>query len=119
MKFVAKAQQRFDVLRKGKALKRTAMEARRQLSSAAAWDAMVSNGKARLSDARATNGAAKQRRRKARIGSWITLSEWKYSGAKERYVPVCVKTEYVDGERIKADTWYMLKNGEFVEVQDE
>ena len=53
---------------------------------------------------------------KAKIGSWITLSEWKYSEEKRRNVPVCVKTEYVDGERIKADTWYKLVDGEFKEV---
>ena len=52
---------------------------------------------------------------KAKKGSWITLSEWKFDDDKGRYVPVCVKTEYVDGERIKADTWYKLINGEFVE----
>ena len=55
---------------------------------------------------------------KAKQGSWITLAEWVYNGAKGRYVPKCVKTEYVDGERIKADTWYQLKDGEFVEVTD-
>ena len=27
------------------------------------------------------------------------------------------KAEVVDGERIKADTWYTLKNGEFVEAE--
>ena len=54
---------------------------------------------------------------KAPIGCWITLAEWKYDGAKQRYVPVCVKTEYVDGEKIKADTPYTLKNGEFAEVK--
>ena len=54
---------------------------------------------------------------KAPVGCWITLAEWKYDSAKGRYVPVCVKTEYVDGEKIKADTPYILKNGEFVEVQ--
>ena len=54
---------------------------------------------------------------KAPIGCWITLAEWKYDGAKQRYVPACVKTEYVDGEKIKADTPYMLENGEFVEVK--
>ena len=54
---------------------------------------------------------------KAKIGSWITLSEWKYDCKKKRNVPVCVKTERVDGEKIKEDTFYMLKNGEFVEVQ--
>ena len=53
---------------------------------------------------------------KAPIGCWITLAEWEYDQSKGRYVPVCVKTEYVDGEQIKADTPYTLKNGEFVEV---
>jgi hypothetical protein len=53
---------------------------------------------------------------KATVGSWITLAEWKWNDKKKRNVPVCVKTEYVDGERIKADTWYQLKDGEFVEV---
>jgi hypothetical protein len=52
---------------------------------------------------------------KAKKGSWITLAEWKWDNDKNRYIPVCVKTEYVDCERIKADTWYMLKCGEFVE----
>ena len=54
---------------------------------------------------------------KAQKGSWITLSEWEYSAEKARYVPVCVKTEQVDCERIKEDTYYKLKNGEFVEVE--
>ena len=53
---------------------------------------------------------------KATVGSWITLAEWKWNDKKKRNVPVCVKTGYVDGERIKADTWYLLKDGEFVEV---
>lgn len=52
---------------------------------------------------------------KAKKGSWITLTEWSYSVELNDYSPVCVKTEQVDGERIKEDTWYMLKNGEFVE----
>ena len=52
---------------------------------------------------------------RAKKGSWITLSEWKYNKEKDIYVPVCVKTEQVDGERIKEDTWYQLKDGEFVE----
>ena len=55
---------------------------------------------------------------KAKKGSWITLSEWKYDNGKERIVPSCVKTEYVDGERIKEDTYYKLENGEFVEMEE-
>ena len=53
---------------------------------------------------------------KAKAGSWITLSEWEWNYEKSRYVPTCVKTEYVDGENIKADTWYRLQKGEFIEV---
>ena len=34
----------------------------------------------------------------------------------ETYPILAVKAEIVDGETIKADTWYMLINGEFVEV---
>ena len=52
---------------------------------------------------------------KASKGSWITLSEWSYSEGKRRYIPICVKTEFVDGEKIKADTYYSLKGGVFVE----
>ena len=53
---------------------------------------------------------------KAKKGSWITLAEWMYSEEKERYVPKCVKTEFVDGEKIKEDTFYKLVDGEFKEV---
>ena len=50
---------------------------------------------------------------KAKIGSWITLAEWdRINGV---WTPICVKTEQVDGERIKADTFYKLVDGEFVE----
>ena len=62
--------------------------------------------------------AGNSSRAKAKVGSWITLAEWKWSDEKKRDVPVCVKTEYVDGENIKADTWYQLRNGKFVEVNE-
>ena len=55
---------------------------------------------------------------KAKIGSWITLAEWVYCEEKGRQVPVCVKTEYVDGENIKADTYYQLIGGVFTEVNE-
>ena len=62
--------------------------------------------------------AGNSSRAKAKVGSWITLAEWEWSDKKNRYVPICVKTEYVDGVNIKADTWYQLKNGKFVEVAE-
>lgn len=62
--------------------------------------------------------AGNSSRTKAKVGSWITLAEWKWSDEKKRDVPVCVKTEYVDGDNIKADTLYQLKNRKFVEVTE-
>ena len=53
---------------------------------------------------------------KAKIGSWITLAEWDCINGV--WTPICVKTEKVDGERIKADTFYKLVNGEFKEVEE-
>ena len=52
---------------------------------------------------------------KAKKGSWITLAEWQF--IDDKWTPVCVKTEQVDGERIKEDTFYQLKGGEFVECE--
>ena len=52
---------------------------------------------------------------KAEIGSLITLTEYKWDDSKGHFTIVCVKTEYVDGKRIKANTWYKLLNGKFVE----
>ena len=55
---------------------------------------------------------------KAKIGSWITLAEWvKVNDDKTIWKPKCVKTEYVDGEKIKEDTFYKLIDGEFKEVK--
>ena len=52
---------------------------------------------------------------KGGIHSVIVLTEWKYDD-NGNYVPIDVKAAIVDGVWIKADTWYKLKNGEFVEV---
>ena len=83
-----------------------------QLASSGNSAQLASSGKDSVVCAAGVDSIAK-----AMIGSWITLSEWKYDIDKDRYVPVCVKTEQVDGERIKEDTFYKLENGEFVEVK--
>ena len=56
---------------------------------------------------------------KGAVGNWITLAEWVYDSDKQRHIPVCVKSAQIDGKIIKADTWYKLSGGEFVEVTDE
>lgn len=52
---------------------------------------------------------------KAKKGSSITLTEWEWDGHRG-FIPMCIKTEYVDGEHIKENTWYKLENGKFVEI---
>ena len=49
---------------------------------------------------------------KAGLGSWIVLAEW------ECHRLIAVKSAQVDGEIIKADTFYILENGEFTEIED-
>lgn len=56
--------------------------------------------------------AGNQSKARAKKGSWITLAEYDSDNK-----PICVKTEQVDGERIKEDTWYSLVNGEFKEIE--
>ena len=51
-------------------------------------------------------------RARAKIGSWIVLTEYDINREVK-----CIKAEYVDGERIKGDTLYMLVVGEFVETK--
>ena len=53
---------------------------------------------------------------KASVGTWITLTEWKWCEEMQRTVPFTC-TRYVDGELIKADTWYTLKDNDFVETE--
>ena len=80
-----------------------------QIGSSGKWAQIGSSGKNSVICC-AGNGC----KAKAKVGSWITLAEWKEINGE--YTPVCVKTEHVDGVRIKEDTYYKLENGEFVEA---
>lgn len=53
---------------------------------------------------------------KACLGSWIMLAEW--ANTSEGWHIKTVKTAKIDGEKLKADTWYIVKNGEFEEVEE-
>lgn len=50
---------------------------------------------------------------KGKKGNWIVLAEY---GGKRLHL--CVKSAQIDGEKIKEDTFYQLKNGEFVEADE-
>lgn len=51
---------------------------------------------------------------KGKTGCFIVLTEWKEINFE--YYLVDVKSAKVDGKNIKEDTFYMLKDGKFVEV---
>ena len=54
---------------------------------------------------------------KAPVGTWCTLAEYgEWDG--DGYHCICVKSYQVDGEIIKADVFYTLRNGEIVEAEE-
>ena len=54
---------------------------------------------------------------KAPVGTWCTLAEYgEWDG--DGYPCICVKSYQVDGEIIKADVFYTLRNGEIVEAEE-
>ena len=55
-----------------------------------------------------------QSKAKAGFGSAIVIAE-RGGWNGETYPLISIKAAMVDGEKIKADTWYTLENGEFVE----
>lgn len=54
---------------------------------------------------------------KAALGSYIVLAEW-VEDENGDYTLKCAKMHKVDGKTIKPDTFYMLKDGKFVEVAE-
>ena len=81
-----------------------------QIGSSGDWAKIGSSGKNAVIMCAGINCCAK-----AKKGSWITLAEWEMVDGV--LTPVCVKTMQVDGDLIKEDTFYYLKEGEFVEVE--
>ena len=57
----------------------------------------------------------KNSKAKSTIGNWIVLAEYGEWNGKT-YPVLCVKCGKIDGVSLKPDTWYRLKNGEFVEI---
>ena len=54
---------------------------------------------------------------KAAVGNWIAIAEWKMKDS--HFAPVGIVAAKVDGEKIKADTWYKCENGKLVEAEEE
>ena len=58
-------------------------------------------------------------RAKGSLGSWIVLTQCHKSEEDGQDYIDLVKVAKVDGKCIKADTWYTLKDGEFVLADDD
>ena len=69
------------------------------------------DGKEAIAAAFGINGKAK-----ACLGSWIMLAEWELKNGNWHIA--AVKTAQIEGEKLKADTWYILKNGKFEEAEE-
>ena len=54
---------------------------------------------------------------KAAVGNWLAIAEWKMKDS--HFVPVGIVAAKVDGETIKADTWYKCEGGQLVEAGEE
>lgn len=80
-----------------------------QIGSSGNWARIESTGKKSVISAIGAFSTAK-----AKKGSWITLTEYRKNG--DIYEVYFVKTEYVDGKKIKEDTEYTLFDKEFREV---
>ena len=72
----------------------------------------VNSGKDSIAVAWGVDGKAK-----AEIGSYIVLAEWKYNNKTCTYDFKGAKMKKVDGVKVKADTFYQLKDGKFTEVE--
>ena len=48
---------------------------------------------------------------KGKVGTWIILAEWVLDS------PISVQVFLVDDDKVKADTWYCLKNGKLCECE--
>ena len=57
------------------------------------------------------------------VGAYIVLADWEENGrgcsGQKEWSLKSAKMVRIDGEKIKADTWYTMENGEIVETEEE
>ena len=83
-----------------------------QLASSGDFAQLASSGKNSVVMSAGINGKVK-----AAVGNWIAIAEWKIKDS--HFAPVGIVAAKVDGEKIKADTWYKCENGQLVEAEEE
>lgn len=90
-------------------------------SNSGDYGAAITTGYNSMAYAQSKNSIAvafgRESRAKGVLGSWIVCTEIKRD-ENGIYYPADVQARKVDGEIIKADTYYMLKDGDFVETDE-
>ncbi|MDD6041960.1 MAG: hypothetical protein PUD63_12330 [Clostridia bacterium] len=85
------------------------------------WSAASSTGAHGAASATGDQGVAAafgiDGKAKGAANCWIVCAEWKRMN--DAWQRVDVRCARVDGKTIRADTWYRLMDGEFVEVEDD
>ena len=76
------------------------------------WSTATNTGKNGFAISTGIKGKAK-----GSLGCYIAVAEWTYDESANEYKLVEFKAHKVDGKTIKPDTFYSLKNGNFVAVK--
>ena len=80
-----------------------------QLAASGAYSKLAADGKNSIAA-----GIGWNNRAKAKNGCWIVLAEWEWIDNIQ--TPVCVKTGKIGEDGLKADVYYKLEGGKFVEA---
>jgi hypothetical protein len=83
-----------------------------QLASSGNYSKLASSGNYSV-----VAGIGHQNKAKGKKGNWIVLAEWKYDNKISRYIPICVKSQKIDGKKLKEDTWYILEDKKFKAIK--
>ena len=78
-----------------------------QLAASGNWSKLAASGANSVAAA-----IGKDSMVSASLGSWIVLAEYDRQGK-----PLCVRAAQIDGEKLRPNVFYKLKDGEFVEAK--
>ena len=77
------------------------------------WSVATVEGKESVAVSIGIEGKAK-----GHIGCWLILAEWEFDEEQCEWHRKDVQCRKVDGEVIKADTFYVLKDGQFIKAEE-
>ena len=108
-----------DQVKWDKAKKHNQTEDRSAATNTGNWSAATNTGNRSAASVEGQESVAAslgiEGKAKGALGCWLVLAEWERDKIGNWH-RTDVQCKLVDGEIVKADTWYMLRGGQFVEV---